>query len=696
MNALSSHDALSAHGVLSAHNRFLFGFLIPLMLSLPSLVAAPVEWAVKDAPFRALIQLQQAPKYSEAGVCIELPSFGASRSNLADVQLFDSKGNSQQVYALWNGVGEKAILVADHLDPQTDYFLFFGGNPAPLLENWKPRLGLFLETRRLPPNAKLDNSQEMETNWRSAPAVDGADFAETIFRAGNPFGNNADYSSHYEGWLVTPEGGNLILYTLSSDASFVLVDGKPELEWPGIHSGYANLQTVRKQSVPCNMGFTRIAYYQAKVGEGESGAVLGWEKNGRFETIPQEAWVHPGTSRIVKIEDERGWPVPLVSVKCNSFIGYASYWLYDVECSVEESIPPGWTAEWHFEDGAIFTGPKCRRVLIGPKPQFVTLILMHDNNITKGVRRVLFPEGLNEVSINNHGNLELYLSLIDTETPSQLSLASLHAMLPLLFDFADAGRSGRVALAWLLKGPSPDDPLWMPAQTTAILFLAQNDPQKALGELRGIDPIVRKKYDRELSLLELDLLVFYLRDSSAVLVANRIISEIHDLESVALAKIRIGDLYRLTDHFQEAAQSYQSIQKDISDQTGGRKIPAQDSAYSMTIEKLLTGGYRSQAKEKLREWEIRHPMAKFDTYFLLLRARMLNSYGRWVEALMELDSFKKIQPESPYEIDADFYSAEALHALGKKEEALKLWSLISSKYPHHKLAIPSRELLLKP
>jgi tetratricopeptide (TPR) repeat protein len=309
---------------------------------------------------------------------------------------------------------------------------------------------------------------------------------------------------------------------------------------------------------------------------------------------------------------------------------------------------------------------------------------------------VLFPENFKEVSINNPGNLELYLSLIDKETPSLLSQASLDAMLPLLLDFADTGRSGRVAAAWLMKGPSPDDPLWMPAQRAVILALAQNEPLKALGVLRGIDPVVRKKYDHELSLLELDLLVFYLRDPSAVLVANRIITGIPDPESIALAKIRIGDLYRLTDHFQEAVQIYQGIQKDISDQTGGRKIPAQDSAYSMTIEKLLTGGSRSQAMEKLSEWEIHHPMAKFDTDFLLLRARMLNAYGRWVEELTELDSFKKIQPESPYEIDADFYSAQALHALGKKEEARKLWSLIASKYPHHELAARSRELLLKP
>ena len=56
-------------------------------------------------------------------------------------------------------------------------------------------------------------------------------------------------------------------------------------------------------------------------------------------------------------------------------------------------------------------------------------------------------------------------------------------------------------------------------------------------------------------------------------------------------------------------------------------------------------------------------MAKFDGDYLLLRARMLNAFGRWSEALVELDSFKNVQPDSPYEIDADFQRAEALDAL---------------------------------
>ena len=75
---------------------------------------------------------------------------------------------------------------------------------------------------------------------------------------------------------------------------------------------------------------------------------------------------------------------------------------------------------------------------------------------------------------------------------------------------------------------------------------------------------------------------------------------------------------------------------------------------------------------------------------------MLNAFGRWSEALTELDSFKSVQPDSPYEIDADFYRAEALSALGKTGEAQKIWKGISTNYPRHELAAPSKAKLAKP
>ncbi|MEI6493624.1 MAG: hypothetical protein WCO94_13825, partial [Verrucomicrobiota bacterium] len=84
------------------------------------------DWVVKSAPFRAKIQLQEAPKNAEAGVAVELPDFGGSRPDLADAVLVDSEGNTQPLAPVWRGSGQQAILLAKELVPGKSYTVYFG------------------------------------------------------------------------------------------------------------------------------------------------------------------------------------------------------------------------------------------------------------------------------------------------------------------------------------------------------------------------------------------------------------------------------------------------------------------------------------------------------------------------------------------------------------------------------------------
>jgi tetratricopeptide (TPR) repeat protein len=196
-------------------------------------------------------------------------------------------------------------------------------------------------------------------------------------------------------------------------------------------------------------------------------------------------------------------------------------------------------------------------------------------------------------------------------------------------------------------------------------------------------------------MLELDLLVFYLRDPSVENVVRQVNEDLRGTEESELALIRLGDYYRMTDQSQKAESQYRAIQKTVPDETGGRKLPTMDRSYSIAVDNLLSNGMRQEAEKKLREWEIIHPMAKFDSDFLLLQARMLNSFGYWYQALAELDSFKNAHKESPYEITADFYRAECMDGLGKHEDARTIRQSIVSNYPKHELAEKCRQLLSK-
>jgi TolA-binding protein len=663
-----------------------------LLIPCLKLSAADTSWLVADAPFRAALRLKEAPKIADAGILIDLPEFGQTRTDLGDVILVDDKGIVQPLAKIWHGEGGRVLLLAQTLDPEKSYGVYFGGNAVRTSPGWTPKTSLLMETRRLPEGAKIDSWTAMQKTWKSAVEADGAGFVGSIFQGGNPFGPSTNYVTHYSGWLQTGTAGSLVLYTLSSDASFVLVNNQFEFDWPGVHSPWANLKTVHSKEVVCHPEYTEIDYYHAKTTGDAPGAVLGWKKEDKLETIPPEMWLHPGAATVEKITDRRGWPVPIANVEPLTYLGYGSQWYDETRFSVPEPLPEGWNAKWQFEDGATVSGTNFQRVIVGGKSQSVTLTLSGTSGETRGVKRFFFPDSLPAASVNTATDLARYLDLLAHETPPQLSKETLEADLSLLLDFGTEGQAAGFAEAWLQKNPDPRHPLWLPAEIARTRALAQSDARKALDDLKRIDPEARKTTPQPLALLELDLLVFYLQDATAADTAKRVEFLYPNSETERLAKIRAGDFYRLTEQFKQAVEQYQGIQKTIVDETAGRKLPAQDQAYSITIRNLIGKSMRKEAAEKLREWELRHPMAKFDSDFLLLNGRMLIAFGRWNEALTELDSFKKIQSDSPWQVDADFYRAEALSGLGKKDEAKKIWRMIAKDYPKNGLAEKAKKM----
>ncbi len=110
----------------------------------------------------------------------------------------------------------------------------------------------------------FDNWSEMEKTWRRAAEVDGAGFVPRIFHAANPFGDTVHFVTHYSGWLRTRGMKDVYLYTQSSDASFVVVNNRFELDWAGLHDGRANQKTVPGQLVRLAGDLTKIDYFHVK------------------------------------------------------------------------------------------------------------------------------------------------------------------------------------------------------------------------------------------------------------------------------------------------------------------------------------------------------------------------------------------------------------------------------------------------
>ena len=658
----------------------------------------PFPWMVADAPYRVMVKRIVAPELPEAGVEINLPEFGQTRADLADLLLTDRDGNPQPLAKIGRRTGGRILLLAQKLEPDTPYFLYFGGDKLRAIPDWSPKTSLLMETRPAPADLNFDSLQSLKNAWAQSQEAPGAGFVDTIYQGGNPFGPNMNFLTHYSGYLRLPKARDITFYTLSSDCSFVVVNDQEQFGWPGRHSPASTPATVAKKTVPCPEGLVKIDYYAAK-GEIppleylEAATVLGWQTETGFETIPSTAWLHPGSSQVGAIQSADYRPTPLIRAGVESFVAYAGEWFYQTRFELR---PPQaaseWAATWSFEDGTSITGTSGIRLLTGHASQLLKCTLTRNGVTLAECFRIDVPDRLQRASVNDPNDVRRYLSMILGEESSKLAPAAIRSRLLLLCEFGSDQDVAKFAVNW--HEQNQNDALWMPSRLASIRAHAQSDPAQAKQEFYDLSqsllPAIRKIFASEIATTEADLLVYFQRDTEAFGRLTQLAFLNPNLSRIL--KIRTGDLHRLLGHYKEAAAQYQSLGTNKHDQT----LPVKDSAASIAIRDLLDKGFSKEAQLKLVDWELRRPMVKFDSDYLLLQARALICFGRWAEAQAELESFQKVQPDSPFQVDAQYYLARSLYEKGSKEEARKIWEAFAKDYPKHPLASLAMDWAKKP
>jgi tetratricopeptide (TPR) repeat protein len=663
---------------------------------------AQAPWVVPEARIRAVVRLGVAPENLDAGEAIEVPPFGAGPPDAGGYSLTDAAGRAVPVAVVYQAPELNTILLARGLEPEQTYYLYIGAKPG---LSWVPKTSVLFETRRsnAPRGEVYASFGALESAWNAAAGQSGgARFAGQIYSGENPFGDQTQFLSHFSAYLA-PAPAEMEIFSNSSDSSFVLVNGQYFTDWTGNASANATDKSLRSKKLPASSEPVKVDYYQFKgSGDAPPNMTLGWRKpGGHLALVPGNAFLHAGGAAVERYEAQDGGPVPAPVIEKVSYIGYGNAFLYLLRCRLAPTDLQGADVEWRFNDGAVLAGPDITRVISGfPGTQHLTVSARRgDAGGLQVVRRLGFygtppPEaaGGEEEGPEAAKGHARYVALLMELDPSKLDPSMLAAALPLLLHSGTDAEIAAYADAWLALKPALSDPLWLPAFSARIRSIAQANPQAALAEITAHNA-ARQLYGQQLDLLELEIRVFAVHAMAELPRVQQLAFSLGP-EAGKLGEIRVGDLYRLNGNVDQAIVHYQAAQPP--DHSNGRQLPAEDQANAMTVEDLLENGTREETAAKLDAWELAHPMAKFTTNFLVLRARLLELDGRWREALSELDAFPASHPDSPYEIDVDFYRARALSELGRKDEARKIWRDIARQYPKSELAEPSRKAAEKP
>ncbi|MDP6504051.1 MAG: PKD domain-containing protein, partial [Planctomycetota bacterium] len=132
------------------------------------------------------------------------------------------------------------IILFETVKGQQSYFVFYGGKVRRSRYRKQFRKGLFMETRAWGSEGACTSWEETQKLIATGRQSYGATTVPIVRRKDNPFNqHDGRFISLFSGTLHIPKAGTHYLLTRSNDASFVFIDGKKVVEFPGTR-GRAN------------------------------------------------------------------------------------------------------------------------------------------------------------------------------------------------------------------------------------------------------------------------------------------------------------------------------------------------------------------------------------------------------------------------------------------------------------------------
>ncbi|MBI4025215.1 MAG: hypothetical protein HY360_09565 [Verrucomicrobia bacterium] len=261
-----------------------------------------VEWHSPDAPCRFRIQRGEGETYASPVGVFRLWTTDIA-ADAARIPIFSESGTPVPSQVLWTAEGEPAQVLFDSSGAEKAYYAYpgapSGGQPVVGADTnsppWQPEAGLILETRRHD-GVPVESWDQCLKAWSRAGPVYGRSLAPRIFDGLHRHGPTENIFSCYKGWFEVPKPDAYVFATISTDASFLAVDGRLVAQWPGTHPLHKGRFGQFRGTIDLKAGRHFLEYYNA-YGSAKANqplvCVTAWQPgtNALMNIMPVEAFV---------------------------------------------------------------------------------------------------------------------------------------------------------------------------------------------------------------------------------------------------------------------------------------------------------------------------------------------------------------------------------------------------------------------
>jgi hypothetical protein len=222
---------------------------------------APPVWPVSSAPARFVLNSGD-PRPPPRLIWLQLDLPDPKWAEMP-IRVFTDAGIPVGCDLLWTAPGEPTTLIFGSSAGAHRYMVYVGSN-WPRMPVADTKAGVWIESRE-GDGKIITKLPDMLQAWNQATKVNGRAISMGIFEGGNRFGPQGNLFTHFQGWFDVDAPEHLQLAIVSVDSTFVLVDGKEVVEWPGQHERWYGPAGPPQGAVDLAPGLHLLDYYNAYV-----------------------------------------------------------------------------------------------------------------------------------------------------------------------------------------------------------------------------------------------------------------------------------------------------------------------------------------------------------------------------------------------------------------------------------------------
>jgi len=603
---------------------------------------------------------------------------------------------------IFKGPGAYATVTWEKSTSSSTYHAYFGNPKAKALkQKWEPKRGLLLETRRFR-SGNPSNLAAMRYIIRKNTEVMGKSFVDRVFFGFNPHGPSVNNVNIFTGYLIAPVSGKYEFYTSSDDASFLLVDDKLVVQWPGWH-GPVNRARF-KGTVSLRKGLHKFQYLHVQGGYRQIMAAY-WKppKSGSIQIIPQGAFATVSRASVdwMRVKSGRFLPDFWPANKGEAVLGDHDD-VFLIKMHFDNRTPIGhrrsFRCRWDFGDGATASTIAPTHVYLATGIYKVTLTMTRGSLKYSTTSSVVVDRNWKTMqTARKIDQLTDYYEFVKKYPLDNMDPRSLHNA---AWMFEKIGRKTKMveAVTALLK-TKDDVPDTLLIKNTDRLTEYLLSGKKAVEAISTLGIAEKRAYSDQtkakFAVAKARVMLVYTHNpTGAKKELDKVLAKYKKAKSETLRRSYIlsGDVVgklvttSADDAYKAALAEYEKAVKIKTNlKFRGRFDEVAIPSLSRSIEDYLRRNELETCEKLLDEWEFRKPTDKLVGYYTLLRAQWWLQTGENQIAGEMLQSLVEINPASTYG-DQALWKLANCHAFknnyDKADEAL---DRIAKLYPESSL-----------